>query len=224
MISELLTTKYGKQYAEFARTATGNHQVSEKLMHKLAVQAPPKLLVEKYLIEIAKNYNIEYEPDPQVMKEDLRSIGRCMIYSAFWFVHHKYFLPKTKTGMLIDLSDKNNLGGGGGGGGGDYAVPQPAGFIGYPPAPALPQFPMPQSNIPFNYPAGPSGNEGGGRGGGGGGGGASQPPFNYNIPPNAPPMDEKKDLNINTDFVLQESNNAFPPAYTSISPDDNLQV
>lgn len=76
VISELLTTKYGKQYAEFARTATGDHQVSDKLMHKLAVQAPPKLLVEKYLIEIAKNYNIEYEPDPQVMKEDLRSIGK----------------------------------------------------------------------------------------------------------------------------------------------------
>jgi hypothetical protein len=36
------------------------------LKHKISVQAPPKLLVEKYLIEIAKNYNIEYEPDPQV--------------------------------------------------------------------------------------------------------------------------------------------------------------
>lgn len=40
--------------------------ISEKLIHKLSVQAPPKILVEKYLIEIAKNYNIEYEPDPQV--------------------------------------------------------------------------------------------------------------------------------------------------------------
>jgi vacuolar protein sorting-associated protein IST1 len=32
----------------------------------MSVQSPPKLLVEKYLIEIARNYNIEYEPDPQV--------------------------------------------------------------------------------------------------------------------------------------------------------------
>jgi len=40
--------------------------ISEKLKHKMSVQSPPKLLVEKYLIEIAKNYNIEYEPDPQV--------------------------------------------------------------------------------------------------------------------------------------------------------------
>ena len=43
--------------------------VSEKLMHKLSVQAPPKLTVEKYLIEIAKYYNVEYEPDPQVLEK-----------------------------------------------------------------------------------------------------------------------------------------------------------
>lgn len=164
-------------------------------MHKLAVQAPPKLLVEKYLIEIANNYHIEYEPDPQVMKEDVRSIG-----------------------MLIDLSDRNNLGGGGGGG---QSMPQPAGFIGYPQAPALPQMPMPQANIPFNYPS-CSGNFDANNSGVGGGNNKS--PFNYNIPPNAPAMDEKKDLNINNDFVMHESNNKFPPAYTSISPDDNLQV
>lgn len=32
----------------------------------MSVHAPPKLLVEKYLIEIAKMYNIEFTPDPQV--------------------------------------------------------------------------------------------------------------------------------------------------------------
>lgn len=30
----------------------------------------------RYLIEIAKIYNIPYEPDPEVMKEDLRPIGK----------------------------------------------------------------------------------------------------------------------------------------------------
>ena len=35
-------------------------------MHKLSVQAPPKLTVEKYLVEIAKYYNVDYEPDTQV--------------------------------------------------------------------------------------------------------------------------------------------------------------
>lgn len=50
MIADLLTTKYGKPFAEVARTATGDHMVSVKLMHKLAIQAPPKILVEKYVL------------------------------------------------------------------------------------------------------------------------------------------------------------------------------
>ena len=29
-----------------------------------------KITVEKYLIEIARYYNVEYEPDPQVMNQD----------------------------------------------------------------------------------------------------------------------------------------------------------
>lgn len=35
-------------------------------MHKLSLEAPPKILVERYLIEIAKNYNVPYEPDAMV--------------------------------------------------------------------------------------------------------------------------------------------------------------
>ena len=35
----------------------------------MSVQAPPKLTVEKYLIEIAKYYNVDYMPDPQVNDE-----------------------------------------------------------------------------------------------------------------------------------------------------------
>nr|CAG4641203.1 EOG090X0DNH [Eulimnadia texana] len=69
IIADQLALKYGKQYAVACRdNSIGT--VSSKLMHKLSVQAPPKILVEKYLIEIAKNYNISYEPDPQVMQEE----------------------------------------------------------------------------------------------------------------------------------------------------------
>lgn len=67
IIADIFVHKYGPQFAERAHTATEDHSVSDKLMHKLQLQAPPKLLVEKYLIEIAKNYNIEYEPDPQII-------------------------------------------------------------------------------------------------------------------------------------------------------------
>lgn len=41
------------------------------------------VIPNRYLIEIAKIYNIEYEPDPQVMREDQRPIGmkNNLIYS-----------------------------------------------------------------------------------------------------------------------------------------------
>ncbi|XP_045524025.1 IST1 homolog isoform X2 [Pieris brassicae] len=69
IISDLLTAKYGKVYAEACRSESVN-SISEKLRHKLSVQSPPKILVEKYLIEIAKNFNVEYTPDEQVMREE----------------------------------------------------------------------------------------------------------------------------------------------------------
>ncbi|XP_018330471.1 IST1 homolog [Agrilus planipennis] len=140
VISDLLAAKYGKPYGDACR-AEAVATISEKLKHKLSIQTPPKLLVEKYLIEIAKIYNIEYEPDPQVMQEE-----------------------KGRDAMLIDLSDKNNLG-----------MPQPPGFVGYPQPPMAPfSYPplmphdqktasasAPPNNLPFGTP------------------------FSYNIPPGA---------------------------------------
>lgn len=49
IISDQLAVKYGKPYALAARE-NGLNSVNEKLVHKLSVQAPPKVLVEKYLI------------------------------------------------------------------------------------------------------------------------------------------------------------------------------
>ncbi|XP_055913630.1 IST1 homolog isoform X2 [Eupeodes corollae] len=205
VISDVFIHKYGPVFTERARTATGEHHVSEKLMHKLNIQAPPKLLVEKYLIEIAKNYNIEYEPDPQVMQEDNK--------------------PGDQN-YLIDLSDRNNLDGG--------PPPPHVGFIGYPNMPQLPQMPEPPSTKPFNYPPPYGGGGGGGGGSGGVAGGFSNPgpsgppPFAYNIPPNpSQGSSEKKDLNINSDFHQQEKNNSLlpdapPPRYSSLDP-YNLQ-
>lgn len=69
VVADIFTLKHGKPWAEAVREGTGDLKASEKLQHKLAIHAPPKLMVEKYLIEIAKAYSIEYEPDPQVMSE-----------------------------------------------------------------------------------------------------------------------------------------------------------
>ena len=122
IVSDLLQTKYGKHFADACRASVPPANVSEKLQHKMSIQAPPKLLVEKYLIEIAKIYNIEYEPDPQIMKDDQKA--------------------SAGSDFLIDLNNPNNLGG---------IVTQP-GFIGYPQPPSLPIMPNPPANIPFNYP------------------------------------------------------------------------
>lgn len=66
LISDMLTAKYGKPYAMSCMdNSVGT--VSPKLMQKMSVQAPPKILVERYLIEIAKNYNVDYEPDEKVL-------------------------------------------------------------------------------------------------------------------------------------------------------------
>jgi vacuolar protein sorting-associated protein IST1 len=67
-IADQLGKKYGKQYVTAARE-NSLKTVNETLIKKMSVQVPPKLLVEKYLVEIAKDQKIDYKPDPRVMKE-----------------------------------------------------------------------------------------------------------------------------------------------------------
>ena len=37
-----------------------------QVIHRLGVEAPKKSLVENYMIEIARNYKVDYEPDPSM--------------------------------------------------------------------------------------------------------------------------------------------------------------
>uniref|UniRef100_A0A1B6IVH5 IST1 homolog n=1 Tax=Homalodisca liturata TaxID=320908 RepID=A0A1B6IVH5_9HEMI len=108
-ISDQLTIKYGKKYTEACRL-DAVETISEKLKHKMSVQAPPKILVENYLIEIAKIYNVPYTPDPQVMKEADQAKG---------------------VDALLFGNGDNNLGG-------DTLGPRPPGFKDYPPPPLVP--------------------------------------------------------------------------------------
>ncbi|XP_018412814.1 PREDICTED: IST1 homolog [Nanorana parkeri] len=101
-VASQLCHKYSKEYGNLCRTNQIG-TVSERLMHKLSAEAPPKILVERYLIEIAKNYNVQYEPDARVMSE-------------------------APTGSEVDGSDfrsSNRRGGpgNGGAGGGDFRGP-----------------------------------------------------------------------------------------------------
>ncbi|XP_034939017.1 IST1 homolog [Chelonus insularis] len=190
VISDILTSKYGRQYMEACRDETVP-SISEKLKHKISIQTPSKILVEKYLIEIAKNYNIEYEPDPQVMAE-------------------------AQDALLIDIGNNggelpNNLELASGG------VPQPAGFIGFPQPPLLPNIPPNMNNVN-------SGEK------------PNVPAMGF-ISPGAPLMPEKDQnvpfnpaaLSYNIPLDNANTNNGnkledeLPPPYSSFPPDLNKQ-
>ncbi|XP_063293507.1 IST1 homolog [Pelobates fuscus] len=67
-VASQLSNKYSKEYGNLCRT-NEIKTVSERLMKKLNTAAPPRILVEKYLIEIAKQYNVQFEPDLTALAE-----------------------------------------------------------------------------------------------------------------------------------------------------------
>ena len=111
VVVDQLRKKYGKEFVEFCQRNDYEAKINEKLLHKLGVEAPPKQLVEMYMEEIAKSYNVPFTPDPGVMSVDALAVDN----------------------LLLDVDVK---GGGGGGGGmavmepqGPPHMPPPAGFI-----------------------------------------------------------------------------------------------
>ncbi|XP_009975543.1 PREDICTED: IST1 homolog isoform X2 [Tauraco erythrolophus] len=130
IVADQLCAKYSKEYGKLCRTNQIG-TVNDRLMHKLSVEAPPKILVERYLIEIAKNYNVPYEPDSVVMAE----------------------APVGGEADLIDVgfTDDVKKGGPGGGGGGGFTAPL-VGHDGIVPMPVMMPMPIPPPNPPFSYP------------------------------------------------------------------------
>nr|XP_060644074.1 IST1 homolog isoform X1 [Anolis sagrei ordinatus] len=131
IVADQLCAKYSKEYGKLCRTNQIG-TVNDRLMHKLSVEAPPKILVERYLIEIAKNYSVPYEPDSVVLAE----------------------APADAESDLIDVGfvDDPKRGGRGGGGGGGFAAPL-VGPDGVAPMPLPMPMPMPSPAPPFSFPA-----------------------------------------------------------------------
>jgi len=147
-VSDQFVVKYGKPYGLACReNSVGT--VSEKLMHKMSVQAPPKLTVEKYLIEIAKYYNVDYQPDPQVMLQDEAYAVDALVDLAP--------PPPNKNDLDSNSNPGGSSGNGGNNGGGGFtypAMPIPPGYP-YPPgAAAYTPPPAPMNSGP--PPPGPS--------------------------------------------------------------------
>ena len=68
MVADILETKYGQTFAKSCRDDQFD-KINEKLKRKLSIHSPPKALVEKYLVAIAKTYDVIYEPDPELIKD-----------------------------------------------------------------------------------------------------------------------------------------------------------
>ncbi|XP_007991955.2 IST1 homolog isoform X2 [Chlorocebus sabaeus] len=126
IVADQLCAKYSKEYGKLCRTNQIG-TVNDRLMHKLSVEAPPKILVERYLIEIAKNYNVPYEPDSVVMAEAPPGVDTDLIDVGF--------------------TDDVKKGGPGRGGGGGFTAP-----VGGPDGTVPMPMPMPSANTPFSYP------------------------------------------------------------------------
>ncbi|XP_072399346.1 uncharacterized protein [Diabrotica undecimpunctata] len=65
VISNILCGKYGPNFAKDCKE--GHHEaINSNIKRKLGVSIPSKLLIENYMAEIARNYNIPYIPDSTV--------------------------------------------------------------------------------------------------------------------------------------------------------------
>lgn len=62
-VSSQLSKKFGSKFAE-AASKNENNEVNIRLLQKLSYRPPSKKLVRNYLTEIAKTYEVKWEPSP----------------------------------------------------------------------------------------------------------------------------------------------------------------
>ena len=128
-------------------------KVAPKLIQKLSVSAPSKLLVEKYLIAICRCANVPFEGDEKVMREDddeialaEKNLGNFVSDEPIpskgdgigWSTPHSNSvfdqLPQAPTNNINHPGGGNSNNGGGGGGGGvaapfSYPTPKPNQYV-----------------------------------------------------------------------------------------------
>lgn len=132
--------------------------VDVDLLRCLSCDLIPKLLIEKYLVEICRSQNVPFEPDQTVMAQD-----------EFWTIGQRYIQHPTvneeKRPPPPPSSNGGASGGGGGGGGGagansDFskihsAQPSAPEFEKPPPTYSAPQPQYPNINFPASIPQPP---------------------------------------------------------------------
>jgi vacuolar protein sorting-associated protein IST1 len=123
VVAEELAHKFGKEYAHECKSGRMK-TISVRLMQKFSEQAPSKLLVEKYLYEIAQSHKVPFKPDSDIALLDPE-----------FFYNFNHSAPP----YIPPPNDNNNNNNAGGSNNGGFAAPQ------------LPIYPSPQiSHIGFN--------------------------------------------------------------------------
>lgn len=69
IIAHQFEEKFGKEFAHQAKSNLSG-TVNAKVIHRLGVEPIKKSLIENYLVEIARNYHQEYQPDPSAFLEN----------------------------------------------------------------------------------------------------------------------------------------------------------
>lgn len=128
VVADELAHKFGKDYAAECRSGRMK-TISSRVMQRFSEQPPTKLLVEKYLFEIANSHKVPFKPDTEIALQDPE---------FFYNFSHSAPLPPPPNQSNNSNNDNNASGGSGGGGNA---------------APHVPIYPSPQvSHIGFNVP------------------------------------------------------------------------
>lgn len=89
--------------------------VDGDLLRCLSCDLIPKLLIEKYLVEICRSQNVAFEPDPAIMAQD-----------EFWTIGQRYVQQATTTNDEKKMPPPPPFNGGAsssGGSGGQFDLP-----------------------------------------------------------------------------------------------------
>lgn len=92
--------------------------VDVDLLRCLSCDLIPKLLIEKYLVEICRNQNVPFEPDPTIMAQD-----------EFWAIGQRYVQPSNINDEKRPPTSGPSGGSSGGAGGGHVARQEPPALI-----------------------------------------------------------------------------------------------
>ncbi|CAK8673495.1 unnamed protein product [Clavelina lepadiformis] len=114
VVHDLIGAYYGKKYVEACRSNQVG-TVCERVINKLDLSPPKKILVESYLVEICKTADVDFTPDPRVMEEELRQDA---VNVDTDFMDFNKDLPTGPPG-----GPGGSFGGGSSGGGGGGQIP-----------------------------------------------------------------------------------------------------